>query len=67
MSTKNTKEKKIVCYKVDDDCDTPVLYDDLDMAIQTVKDLLDGIDFGYAIKIIKVEMTQEEFDNLPEL
>ncbi len=58
--------KKIICYKVDDDCDTPIIYDDLEAAISCVKEMLDGIDTGYEIKISKKLMTKKEFEELPE-
>ena len=58
---------KTTHYKVDDDCETPVIYDDLQSAIECVKEMLDGIDVGYAIKISKVAMTKKAFEKLPEL
>lgn len=59
--------KKIICYRVDDNCDVPVIYDDLTAALEYVKDLMEGIDERFPIKIERIDMTQREFDTLPEL
>lgn len=54
-------------YRVDDHCESPVIYDNLDSAINCIRDLLDGIDVGYPIEITKIEMSQKKYERLPEL
>lgn len=54
-------------YKVEDDCEVPQIFEDLDHAIEIVKELVDAIDHGYPIKITKIKMTRKEFEALPEM
>lgn len=59
--------KKITVYKIEDDAEVPQLVDRFDHAVEIVKELVYAIDFGYPIKITKLEMTQKEYDKIPEL
>lgn len=58
---------KKIYYKVDDECETPLIYEDIDMALETIKDLLEGMGKGGKVTITAVEMTPKEFNNLLEL
>lgn len=59
--------KKNIYYRVNDDCEGPVVYETLDEALEYLKDCLEGIDFEFPVKIEKVQMTKDKFNELPEM
>lgn len=59
--------EEIICYKVEDGCEGPVIFDDIDQAIEYLRDCLEGIDFYFPIQITMIKKTQEDFNKLPEL
>ena len=58
--------KKKTFYRVNDNCESPVIHETLEEAIQYLKDCLEGIDNGCPVSIEKVQMTQNQFNSLPE-
>jgi hypothetical protein len=64
IETMKKTDKKY--YRVDDGCEK-VIYEDIDAAMECVKDMLYGISTGYHITIEVVEMTEAKFNGLPEL
>jgi hypothetical protein len=53
-------------YKVEDDCEGPMIFEDIADAVDYMKACLEGIDYEYPIKISKVQMTAKKYSELPE-
>ena len=69
-----TKQKKITSrgekntyYRVKDDCKSPMVFEDLDGALEYLKSCLEGIDDEFPVSIEKIQMTANQFNELPEL
>jgi len=58
--------KKIIVYKVYDNADIPVLFEDLESTVNYFRDLIDGIDVDCPIEITKIEMTKKQWKEVPE-
>ncbi len=57
---------RIRAYKVGPPGFNPIVFTDIDRALQEVKDLCKYGEVEDVVEIETVEMTQDEFDNLPE-
>ena len=53
-------------YRVSDGCEQPMIFETIEEALEYLKDCLDGINNGSPVSIEKVEMTRNQFNQLPE-
>lgn len=69
MKPKTTEGKGIkkIYYKVNDNCEYPMICETLEGALDYLKDCLDGIGNKCPISIEKIEMTSDDYKQLPEL
>ena len=60
------QEKLDTYYRVSDGCESPLIFETIEEALEYFKDCLDGIDYGFPVSIEKVKMTANQFNSLPE-
>lgn len=54
-------------YRVNDNCEQPMIFESLDEALEYLKACLDGINNDSPISIEKTLMSREKFNQLEEL
>jgi hypothetical protein len=54
-------------FRVNDNCETPMVFETFDEALDYLKDCIEGIDFECPVSIEKIEMTSDQFNQLGEL
>ena len=57
------KKKRYI--QIEDGCVNPIILE-LDEAMTYTKELLEGLSTGFPLKVQVVEMTEEEYNKLPE-
>lgn len=58
---------KNIYYRVKDNCESPVVFETLEEAIEYLKNCLDGINNECPVSIEKVEMTSDAYNQLVEM
>lgn len=53
-------------YRVDDHCEQPMIFETVEEAIEYLTACLEGINYECGISIEKVQMTRNQFNQLPE-